>query len=257
MDLGLRGRTALVAASTSGLGLAIARGLADEGADVVVSGRRGALAGELAAALPSAVGVGADLTDAGSARLLVDAAVDRFGAVDVLILNSGGPPSGVATEVTRESLVAALETLLLRQIELVSLVLPGMRERGWGRIVAVGSSSVREPMPDLALSNIARASLAAYLKTLSHEVGSSGVTVNMVLPGRIDTDRVRALDASRARRGGTSTEQARARSIARIPVGRYGEPAEFAAVVTFLCSAQASYVTGEQVRCDGGLVGGY
>jgi 3-oxoacyl-[acyl-carrier protein] reductase len=257
MDLGIRGRTALVAASTSGLGLASARKLAAEGANVVLSGRRGALARELAADLESAVGVEADLTDARSPRVLVDAAADRFGPVDILVLNSGGPPPGVASDVSRQALLAAMESMLLQQMELVSLVLPGMRERGWGRIAAIGSASIQRPMPDLALSSIVRAALAAYLKSLAHDVAASGVTVNLVLPGRINTDRVGALDAARAEREGTSVEATRAASIAGIPAGRYGEPEEFAAVVTFLCSAQASYVTGEQVRCDGGYVSSY
>ena len=257
MDTGIAKRTAVVAGSTSGLGLAVARALAAEGADVVLSGRRGEVARAEADRLPSAAGVEVDLTAADAAATLVQAARDAFGEVDILVLNAGGPPPGEASGLTPEAARAALETLLLRQMELVAQVLPGMRERGWGRIVAIGSSGVQQPLANLALSNLARASLAAYLKTLSREVAAEGVTVNMVLPGRIETDRVTALDRAAAEREGGDVRQARARSEATIPVGRYGRPEEFAAVVTFLCGAPASYVTGEQIRCDGGLVGSY
>jgi 3-oxoacyl-[acyl-carrier protein] reductase len=257
MDTGIDKRTAVVAGSTAGLGLAVARALAAEGANVVVSGRRGDVARAEAARLPSAVGVEVDLTEAGSATVLVRAARDAFGQVDILVLNAGGPPPGPAAGLTAEAARAAFETLLVRQIELVSEVLPGMRERGWGRIVAIGSSGVQQPLENLALSNLGRASLAAYLKTLSREVAADGVTVNMALPGRVDTDRVAALDRARAEREGRDVEDVRAQSRATIPIGRYGRPEEFAAVVTFLCGAPAAYVTGEQIRCDGGLVGCY
>ncbi len=257
MDLGLGGRTAVVCGSTSGLGLAVARALAQEGANVVVSGRRGGAAQEQAARLPSALAVEVDLADPQGPAHLVDEARRRFGAVDVMVLNAGGPSPGGAVDVTPESTQAALDTLLLAQQRLVQLVLPQMRERGWGRLVAVGSSGVQQPLANLALSNIARAGLAAYLKTLAAEVAADGVTVNMVLPGRIDTDRVAALDRGAAERGGIDVAEARRRSEATIPAGRYGTPEEFASVVAFLCSAAAAYVTGEQVRCDGGLVRSY
>lgn len=257
MDTGIDKRTAVVAGSTSGLGLAVARALAAEGANVVLSGRRGDVARIEADRLPKAVGVEIDLTRPDAAAVLVAAARDAFAEVDILILNAGGPPPGPATTLTPDAARAAVETLLVRQMELVSEVLPGMRERGWGRIVAIGSSGVQQPLPNLALSNLGRASLAAYLKTLSREVAADGVTVNMVLPGRIDTDRVAALDQAQAQREGASVDDVRARSQAAIPVGRYGRPEEFASVVTFLCGTPAGYVTGEQIRCDGGLVGSY
>jgi 3-oxoacyl-[acyl-carrier protein] reductase len=257
MDLGLQGRTALVAGSTSGLGLAVARALAGEGARVAVTGRRGEVARKEAAALPGAVGLEVDLSAAGSVEPLVSDVVGLLGPVDVLVLNSGGPPPGTAEGVSADQVRGALETLLLRQVELVSAVLPGMRQRGWGRIVGLGSSGVQQPLPRLALSNIARAGLAGYLKTLATEVACDGVTVNMVLPGRIATDRVAALDRSAAEREGMAVADVEARSRASIPAGRYGRPEEFAAVVAFMCSDRASYVTGEQLRCDGGLVAGY
>lgn len=257
MNLGIAGRTALVCASTSGLGLATAQALAADGANVVISGRRGDLAAKEAASLPSAIGVEADLNDPQAPDRLVDATESTFGPVDILVLNSGGPPPGAAADQSAQSLAAAVEQLVLPQQRLISRVLPGMRQRGWGRIVAIGSSGVVEPLPDLSLSNAGRAALAGLLKSLASEVAADGVTVNMVLPGRIATDRVASLDRGRAERDGTSVEQVQAANQALIPAGRYGNPDEFGAVAAFLCSDLASYVTGSKVRVDGGLVRGH
>jgi 3-oxoacyl-[acyl-carrier protein] reductase len=254
MDTGLQGRTAIVPGSSSGLGLAVARALAAEGAGVVLVGRRGELVQKEAAKLPSAVGVEADLADPDVPARLVAEAEQRFGPVDVLVLNGGGPPPGLATDFTPEQFATAVDLLVQPHLRLVAGVLPGMRERGFGRIVAVGSSGVQQPIDGLVASNAARAALAGYLKTLAGEVAADGVTVNMVLPGRIDTDRVAVLDRAVAERSGTTPDQQRARAEAAIPAGRYGTPEEFAAVVTFLVSTAASYVTGEQVRCDGGMI---
>ncbi|MHA7298032.1 SDR family oxidoreductase [Pseudarthrobacter raffinosi] len=253
----MKGKNVLVPGASSGIGLAIARALAEEGANVVLAARREDLVRAEAARLGSAVGVGIDLMDDGAPPALVEAAEEAFGAIDVLILNSGGPPPGGAADVSVEQSLGAVHQLLLQHIRLTALVLPGMRVRGWGRVVAVGSSGVQQPLPNLALSNIGRAGLAGYLKTLAAEVARDGVTVNMVLPGRIDTDRVGSLDAAAAKRTGRSPEETRADSEASIPAGRYGKPEEFAAVVAFLASGPASYVTGEQIRCDGGLVRSY
>ncbi len=257
MDTGLNGKTALIPGSTSGIGLAIAQALDAEGANVVISGRRGDRARAQAESLRSAVGVEVDLTEDGAAGALVEQATAAFGDIDILVLNSGGPPPGNATEFDDEKLRAALEQLLLQQRRMVDKVLPRMRENGWGRIVGVGSSGIQQPIPGLALSNIARAGIAAYLKSLTTVVAADGVTANMVLPGRIDTDRVGSLDSAAAQRQGIDHAQARAQSEATIPAGRYGRPDEFAAVVTFLCSNAGSYVNGEQIRCDGGLVASY
>jgi 3-oxoacyl-[acyl-carrier protein] reductase len=256
MELGLAGRTALVVGSTSGLGLAIAQGLGAERARVVLSGRREDVAKEHAAALPEATGVGIDLTDPASVDNAVAQATSAFGEIDVLVLNSGGPTPGPAAELSPEGMAASVETLLLAQIRLVSLVLPRMRRDGWGRVLAIGSSGVQAPIPNLVRSNVARAGLAAYLKTLAGEVARDGVTVNMILPGRIDTDRVTALDENNARRRGIDAAAVREQSQASIPAGRYGTPAEFADVAVFLCSERASYVTGAQVRVDGGAISG-
>jgi 3-oxoacyl-[acyl-carrier protein] reductase len=257
MDTGLQGKTAIVPGSTSGLGEAVARSLAAEGANVVVAGRRGERARSVARELGSAVGVEVDLADPDAPHTLVEAAREHFGEVDVLVLNSGGPPPGDAAAMDEESLRQALEVLLLRQRSLVDLVLPQMRESGWGRVVAIGSGGVQQPIVGLALSNVARAGLAAYLKSLAPVVAPDGVTVNMVLPGRIATDRLDVLDSAAAQTTGEDVAEVRRRSQAGIPAGRYGTPQEFAAVVTFLCSTAASYVTGEQVRCDGGMTAGY
>lgn len=254
MDLGLKQRTAVVLGATTGLGAAIARQLGAEGANVVVVGRSTDRASELAASLPSAIAVAADLTDVDAPDRIASAARDAFGQVDVLILNGGGPPPGPAVGFTEESLDKAVDLLVRPQLAMVDKVLPDMTERRWGRIVAIGSSGVQQPLPNLTASNLGRAALAGYLKTLAGEVADRGVTVNMVLPGRIDTDRVTQLDEAAARRTGSSVEEARASSEATIPVRRYGTPEEFAAVAVFLASQAAGYVTGEQVRCDGGLV---
>lgn len=256
MDLGLTGRRALVLGSTGGLGLAVATALAHEGARVVLCGRRGERARELAAGLPGAAGLAVDLTRDGVDGLVADAEA-AIGPLDVVVLNSGGPPPGGAVDLSTDAIRAAVETLLLRQVELVAAVLPGMRSRGWGRILAIGSSGVQAPLPGLVLSNIGRAGLAGYLKTLASEVAADGVTVNMLLPGRFDTDRSTAIDGGRAEREGMSLEEVRDESQRSIPVGRYGDPAEFGAVAAFLCSGPASYLTGEQVRCDGGYVASY
>lgn len=257
MIITLEGRCALVLGSTSGLGLATAEGLASAGARVAFTGRRRDLAGQAASRHTGALGIELDLTDPESIQHGVDAAEHAFGAVDIVVLNSGGPPPGQASELTASAIGAGLETLVMAQINVVSRLLPAMRERGWGRIVSIGSSGIDQPIPGLALSNAGRAALAGYLKTLSREVAADGVTVNMVLPGRIDTDRVTQLDQARARSTGQDVATVRAQSEQNIPVGRYGNPEEFANMAVFLCSDKAAYITGTRTRVDGGLVSGY
>lgn len=255
MDLGVAGRTALVCASTAGLGRATAEALAAEGVRVVISGRRPEVAGQIAAGLAGAVAVPCDVTEPRAADRLAEQAEQALGApIDIVVLNGPGPKPAAAQDISAGDIRQAVETLLVFQQQLVERVLPGMRRRGWGRILAIGSSSVVEPIAGLALSTIGRSALAAYLKTLATEVAADGVTVNMVLPGRIDTDRVRSLDASRAERQGSTPQQVAEENAADIPARRYGTPAEFGAVAAFLCSAQAGYVTGAAVRCDGGMV---
>lgn len=254
MDLELENRCAVVCASTSGLGEAIARSLAAEGAHVVVSGRRGERAREIAAGLPKAVGVEVDITTPRGTSDLLAAARDAFGEVDILVLNGPGPAPGPAEGLTDEGLDAAVATLLRPQLRLLAETVPGMRSRGWGRVLAVGSTGVVTPIANLVLSNLGRAALAAHLKTLAAEVAADGVTVNLLLPGRIATDRVASLDQAAATRFGLSVADVEEQSRAQIPAGRYGEPAEFGATAAFLCSGPASYVTGVALRVDGGMV---
>jgi 3-oxoacyl-[acyl-carrier protein] reductase len=243
-----------VLGSTGGLGRAVAQRLAQENATVVVTGRRGDRARELAASWPGSLGVEVDLTAPDAVETLMAEVRDTVGPPDILVLNSPGPPPAPATDISEIQIATSLQTLLLRQVELVRAVLPGMRERGWGRIVGIGSSGIQSPLPNLALSNTARAALAGYLKTLAAETAADGVTVNMVLPGRIATDRLAGLDQAAAQRQGISTDDVARTSAATIPAGRYGAPEEFGDAVVFLASERAGYITGVQLRVDGGLV---
>ncbi|MCW3766780.1 SDR family oxidoreductase [Paenarthrobacter ureafaciens] len=272
MDLGIAGKTALVAASTGGLGLAVARALAAEGVRVAVVGRRRDRAKEIVAELQAAYGSGtlgigslgtsgfdavaieADLGTPEGIGSAVDQTVANLGPIDILVLNGPGPKPGAAATLTSEDMAAAFDLLVKPHHALVSKVLPGMRERRWGRILAIGSSGVTAPLPNLAVSNTGRAALAGYLKTLAAEVALDEVTVNLLLPGRIATDRVTQLDQAAAKRRGTTMEDIQLESRKTIPARRYGEPAEFGAAAAFLCSAPASYITGVALRCDGGLI---
>ncbi|MEV7573364.1 SDR family oxidoreductase [Pseudarthrobacter sp. NPDC089323] len=259
MDLGITGKTALVAASTGGLGLAVARALAAEGARVAIVGRRRDRAKEIKAELQAAYGaeaaaIEADLTTPEGVEAAVDQTVADLGPVDILVLNGPGPKPGAAAALGADDIAAAFDLLVKPHHALVSRILPGMRERRWGRILAVGSSGVTAPLPNLAISNTGRAALAGYLKTLAAEVALDEVTVNMLLPGRIATDRVSELDHAAAKRRGTTPEAIQLESRKTIPARRYGDPAEFGAAAAFLCSAPASYITGVALRCDGGLI---
>lgn len=255
MDLGIAGRTALVCASTSGLGEGIARALGAEGARVVVTGRRADRAAEIAAELPAAIGLGVDLVGPGAAQRMVEAAEEAFGPVDILVLNGPGPRPAHAVDITSADIDEAVGSLIRPQQKLVSLVLGGMRERGWGRILAVASSGVVAPLANLTLSNIGRAALGGYLKTLATEVAADGVTVNMLLPGRISTARTAAIERADAHRTGRTVAETHTQAAAAIPAGRYGTIEEFGAAGAFLCGAPASYITGTATRCDGGLIG--
>ena len=258
MDFGISGKTAFVAASTGGLGLAVARGLAAEGVRVAITGRRGELAEKIAAELQAdghnAVAVEADLSTPDGVTAAVERAVELLGPIDILVLNGPGPKPGAAASLGPDDIAAAFELLVKPHHALVSKILPGMRERRWGRILAIGSSGIVAPLPNLAVSNTGRAALAGYLKTLAAEVALDAVTVNMLLPGRIATDRVAELDRAAAKRRGTTPEEIQLESRKTIPARRYGEPEEFGAAGAFLCSAPASYITGVALRCDGGLI---
>jgi len=254
VDLGVEGRVALVAASTGGLGLAVATSLAAEGARVVVTGRDLERARSVAATLPGATAFHLDLGVPGAPAETVDRVTVELGSVEILVTNGPGPKPKLASDTSAEDLSEAIDGLLLPQQRLIASVLPGMVKRGWGRILAIGSSGITAPLPNLVLSNVGRSALAAYIKTLASEQAHQGVTANLLLPGRINTDRVDALDAAAAARRDTDVRTVRAESFAAIPAGRYGRPEEFGAAAAFLCSDSASYITGVALRCDGGLV---
>jgi 3-oxoacyl-[acyl-carrier protein] reductase len=245
MDLGLSGRVALVTGASRGLGLAIASALAAEGATVAVSSR----SRERIDGAAHEIGGRGYVYDSGTpdaAPALVEAVEGDLGPIDVLVANTGGPPPGQdPLGFTREQWEAAYRSLVLSPMALVEAVLPGMRERGFGRVVAVSSSAAREPIPVLMLSNSHRSALLAAFKTLAREVAGDGVTVNSVLPGRIATERT-------VQNFG-SLEAAQKQAAEEVPAGRLGTVEEFAAVAAFLCSEQASYVTGAAVLVDGGL----
>lgn len=257
MDLGLKGKRALVLSSSRGLGRGVAESLAAEGAQVLMTARSG---DRLQAAVEAINARGAGRAQAFVADLgrdpkgIYDAAVERLGGVDILVANTGGPPARTALNVEPEEWAPQFEAMVLPVVTLAGLVLPGMRERRWGRILTIASSGVIQPIPNLVLSNALRSSLVGWSKTLASEVAKDGVTVNMVLPGRIETDRTGELDAANAKAQGRTPEEVAAASRAGIPANRYGRVEEFADVVCFLASERASYVTGSLVRVDGGAV---
>ena len=246
MELGLAGRTAIVCGASSGMGLAIAETLAGEGANVAMFARRREVL-EREAERIGALAVQGDLTIPQHLERLVQATVGAFGGVDVLILNGGGPPAGTASSLTAEAVEEAVALLLTPHVTLVARCLPHLRESGRGRIVAIESSSVREPLANLALSNAVRPGVVGWLKTLARELGPDGITVNTIAPGRIDTDRLRSVYGDS---GPPSAD------LENVPVRRLGTPAEIAAVAAFLASDRAGYVTGAVIPVDGGLTRG-
>ncbi len=254
MDLGLENRRALVTGASRGLGRAIASALAAEGAQVVAVARNLERLNDLVAA--SAGGSGSIV--ARSCDLADGAALESLGKllreVDILVLNTGGPPPGPAAETSDAVWSKQFEAMFLSAIRLTRLALPGMRERGYGRILAVVSSGVIQPIPNLGISNALRAGLVGWAKTLAGEVAGEGITVNCIAPGRIATDRIAELDQGRAKRDGMDIAQVEKEARANIPIGRYGDAAEFAAVAAFLASSRASYMTGGVIRVDGGMI---
>ncbi len=207
--------------------------------------------------MPDAIGLEGDITDPDAPRRLVAATIDAFGPIDILVGSTGGPPPGTALDVEADAYDGALDLLVKPMVRLSHLVLPTMRERGFGRIVFVTSTTVREPATMLVLSNAVRMAVHGFAKSLAHQVASDGVTVNCVQPGRIATDRVASLDTAAADATGRSLDDVQNAARRTIPTGRYGEPSEFGSVVAFLCSQQAAYVTGASVPVDGGALRGH
>jgi 3-oxoacyl-[acyl-carrier protein] reductase len=254
MDLGINGKRALVLGGSKGLGLGIAGALAAEGAIVALTGRDQAVAAQAAAQIGDpARGMALDLADAGAIDPFLDRLASDFGDIDILVLNGGGPPPSLASEIDPAFWRAQFDTMVLAGMRITNRLLPSMRQNGWGRIMAVASTSIREPIPGLTASNALRSAVAGWMKTLAGEVAAEGITVNMLLPGRLATDRTLSFDRMDAESEGLSIETVAARSQSDIPVGRYGTPAEFGAAAAFLASRQAGYITGVALPIDGGL----
>ncbi len=259
MDLGLKGKVAMVAGGSRGLGYAVAEALAREGARLSIAsrdaGRLDAAAARLRDAGAEDVGAtAADFRQAADIEAWFDATAARFGGADLLFVNTGGPPPGPALSFDDAAWSGAVDLLLLSAVRMVRLAVPSMEARGGGSILFTTSSAVREPIPNLALSNVVRAATAALVKTLANELAPSGIRVNNIVPGRIDTDRVRELDAGRAQARGVTVDEQRATAERGIPLGRYGTPAEFGRMAAFLLSEASAYTTGAFVQVDGGLI---
>ncbi|HEY2401619.1 MAG TPA: SDR family oxidoreductase [Steroidobacteraceae bacterium] len=252
MDLGLKRRRAVVTGASRGIGRAIASALAAEGADVIAAARNAQKLQELALQ-PGTGTITAHVADM-SREADIQGLAGELGKADILVFNTGGPPFGTAAEITDTAWIGQFEAMFLSAIRLTRLALPGMRARQYGRIMLVVSSGVIQPIPNLALSNALRSGLVGWAKTLASEVAGDGVTVNCLAPGRIATDRIVEFDQARAKREGTTEEQARKASLVTIPAGRYGEADEFAAMAAFLASPKASYMTGGIIRIDGGMI---
>ena len=242
MDLGLSGRAAIVCGASAGMGLAIAQRLAEEGANVAMFARRREVL-EPEAARIGALAVPGDVTSADDLDRLVRETLDAFGSIDILVNNSGGPPRGSSLEIDDVTIRETVDLLLVSTVRLTKLCLPHLRGGGHGRVIAIESSSVREPIPRLALSNAVRPGVVGWLKGLAAEVGPDGVTVNTIAPGRIDTERIREVYPE----GPTEAD------LAVIPLRRLGDPREIADVVAFLASDRGSYVTGAVIPVDGGI----
>ncbi len=261
MDLGLKGKVALVAAASKGLGKATAMALSKEGADVAIAARGEATLLAAADEIRRMTGgrvlaVKADVSVASDIEALVTGVEAEFGRVDVLVNNAGGPRPGVFTDMSDQDWMHAVQLNLMSAIRLTRLVLPGMRERRWGRIINIASVAVKQPMPRLILSNTVRSGVVAMAKTLAGQVAAQGITVNNVCPGYTLTDRVYNLAKANAQAENTSVKEIMSRWQVSIPARRLGKPEELAALVAFLASEQAAYITGATIQIDGGFVQG-
>jgi len=261
MNLGLEKKVALIAGASKGLGYAVAHALAAEGAIVSISSRDEASIGGAATRIERETGatvlaMPVDVRSPDAIERWVKTSAQRFGGIDALMTNSGGPPAGAAVSFDDQAWQDAVDLLLFSALRMVRATVPYMVARGGGAILMSTSSSVKEPIPNLGLSTVVRAAVSALAKTLSLELAASGIRVNQIIPGRIDTDRVRHLDEINAKKWGVSVDEAKTKSISAIPFGRYGEGDEFGRVGAFLLSGAASYMTGATVQVDGGAIRG-
>jgi len=259
MNLGLKDKIALIAGSSKGLGRAVAEELAAEGAGLVLCARDGKSLNATCDEITNTTGtpvvpVPADLTRAEDISRVVNAGLEKFGRIDILVTNNGGPPTGQFESLSQSQWEAAVRLTLYSAIELTRQVLPGMKERRWGRILNITSIAVKQPVDNLMLSNSLRAAVTGFARTLANEVATLGITVNNILPGYTRTDRLEDLAQMLAKKEGVSIADVAARWTEEIPMGRLGEPREFAALAAFLVSERASYITGQSIAVDGGWI---
>jgi 3-oxoacyl-[acyl-carrier protein] reductase len=256
MDFGLKGKRALVMAASRGLGLASARALAQEGCNLVVCSRDRSRIDAAADALRRDTGVrvhavAADVSGTSEASMLVATAVEQLGGLDIVVHNAGGPPAGEFLAMTEEQWHKAFEQNLLSLVRVANAAVPEMKRAGGGRILTIASSSVKQPIPNLVLSNALRAGVWGLAKTMARELAPFGILVNVIAPGRIQTERIEELDAANAQRSGKPLEEIKKESVASIPMGRLGRPEELANLVAFLASERAAYITGQAIFVDG------
>ncbi|MFC0408257.1 SDR family oxidoreductase [Roseomonas elaeocarpi] len=259
MDLGLKNKRALVMGASKGLGRSVAEALAAEGASVVISGRDQASLDSVAAHLrelgaPKALGIPGDVDDLGQMDALADGAIAALGGIDIVFLNHGGPPPGAAVDLKAEALEVWFRRAVLAPIQVANRLLPGMRERRWGRLITVGSTGMEQPIANLALSNVVRSAIVGWNKTLATEIAGEGITCNILAPGAFRTDRTLETAKATAAKTGQSLDQVVADRAKTIPAGRMGEPEEYGPMAAFLASDKAAYLTGCIVRIDGGTV---
>lgn len=259
MDLGLRNKVALVTAASRGLGRAVAEELAAEGATLVLCARNAETIAKTGAEIAANTGahvlsIPADVSVPGDIQRVVESAIERFERIDILVTNAGGPPAGTFEQVTFEQWQAATRLTLYSAVELSRHVLPGMKMRGWGRILNITSIAVKQPVDNLILSNSLRAAVTGFARTLANEVAANGITVNNILPGYTRTERVEELAKMMAAKQGITPSEFKAKWEQEIPMKRLGEPREFAALAAFLVSERASYITGTSIPVDGGWI---
>jgi len=259
MDLGLKGKVAFVAAASQGLGRAAAEELAAEGASLILNSRSESKIAAVCDEIRGRFGTdvlpaSGDLSETASLEKAVDWGLSHFGKIDILVTNIGGPPAGKFESLSREAWDAAGRSLLISVVDLTRLVLPGMKERRWGRILNITSIAVKQPVDNLILSNSLRAAVTGFAKTIANEVAEFGVTVNNILPGYTSTERVEQLARSISENEGISVDEAKKRWESQIPMKRLGRPDEFAALAAFLVSERASYITGSSIAVDGGWI---